>query len=280
MKFHKAEADVFVPDGSDGDDAIRRTTHMGIGAHQDDIEIMAYHGVVECFGKKDKWFTGVTCTDGAGSPRSGLYESYSDEDMRRVRMQEQRAAAMAGRYSAQIQLGYASKEAKSKSDARLTDDLASIFDAARPDVVYTHNPADKHATHVAVMMAVIAALRRLPQDARPSLVYGCEVWRSLDWLPDDFKKVLDASPRPNLAAALLDVYDSQISGGKRYDLAVIGQRRSNATYLDTHGVDLYEAATYAMDLTPLIKSDTLTLSYYVGGMLDKFRSIVSAQLGQ
>ena len=30
---------------------------------------MAYHGVAECFGRKDKWFTGVVVTNGAGSPR-------------------------------------------------------------------------------------------------------------------------------------------------------------------------------------------------------------------
>ena len=31
--------------------AVAKTTHMAIGAHQDDIEIMAYHGVLECFGR-------------------------------------------------------------------------------------------------------------------------------------------------------------------------------------------------------------------------------------
>ena len=52
MQFHNAGADFFVPDGADADAALARTTHLCISAHQDDIEIMAYHGVAECFGRR------------------------------------------------------------------------------------------------------------------------------------------------------------------------------------------------------------------------------------
>jgi hypothetical protein len=55
-------------------------------------------------------------------------------------------------------------------------------------------------------------------------VLGCEVWRDLDWLLDSDKVALDSSAKPELAAALLKVFDSQISGGKRYDLATLGRR--------------------------------------------------------
>ena len=75
MRFHNAGADLFVPDGSPADAALARTTHLCIAAHQDDIEIMAYHGIAECFGRKDRGFTGVVVTNGAGSPRSGIYGS-------------------------------------------------------------------------------------------------------------------------------------------------------------------------------------------------------------
>src|ERR1044071_3343272 len=73
------------------------------GAAQDDIEIMAYHGIAECFGQKDKWFTGVVVTNGAGSPRSGIYGQYSDDEMQKVRLMEQRKAAYVGEYACQIQ---------------------------------------------------------------------------------------------------------------------------------------------------------------------------------
>ncbi|MCP4225739.1 MAG: hypothetical protein GY773_20585, partial [Actinomycetia bacterium] len=48
-------AQVFVPDGLDEAGAIARATHMAIGAHQDDIPIMAHHGILECFGQSDRW---------------------------------------------------------------------------------------------------------------------------------------------------------------------------------------------------------------------------------
>ena len=76
MKLNKSNADIYIPDGIDPDAAISRTTHMAIGAHQDDIEIMAYHGISECYGSKDHWFTGITTTNGAGSPRDGIYGDY------------------------------------------------------------------------------------------------------------------------------------------------------------------------------------------------------------
>ena len=46
-------------------------THMCVAAHQDDIEIMAYAPIAECYDSDEKFFAGVVVTDGAGSPRTG-----------------------------------------------------------------------------------------------------------------------------------------------------------------------------------------------------------------
>ena len=73
---------IYIPDGTEEKKAIVRTTHLAISAHQDDIEFMAYAPIAECFGKADKWFSGIVVTDGAGSPRSGLYADYTDEEMK------------------------------------------------------------------------------------------------------------------------------------------------------------------------------------------------------
>src|SRR5436305_4768012 len=108
MQFHKSDADIFVPDGVDAAEALARTTHLCIAAHQDDIEIMAYHGIAECFGRGDRWFTGVVVTNGAGSPRSGSYGDYTDDRMQQVRVLEQRKAAYVGEYACQIQLAFPS----------------------------------------------------------------------------------------------------------------------------------------------------------------------------
>ena len=192
MKFHHSTADFFVPDGADPRAALSRTTsYLCISAHQDDIEIMAYHGIAECFGLKDKWFTGVVVTNGAGSPRSGIYGDYTDQEMQKVRLIEQRKAAYVGDYACQIQLGFTSSEVKSPTETAVVNDLKQILQAAQPEYVYLHNLADKHDTHIGTVLRSLAALRAL--EHKPKKVYGCEVWRDLDWLSDSEKQVLASS---------------------------------------------------------------------------------------
>jgi LmbE family N-acetylglucosaminyl deacetylase len=159
MRLHNSGADVFVPDGLDPEAALGRTTHLCICAHQDDIEIMAYHGIAECFGQKEQWFTGVVVTNGAGSPRSGIYGQYTDLEMQKVRLTEQRKAAYVGEYACQIQLGFTSAQVKDPNETKVIEDLSQVLRAARPSFVYLHNPADKHDTHIGVVLRSIAALR-------------------------------------------------------------------------------------------------------------------------
>lgn len=278
MPFHNSHADLFVPDGAAPDAALARTTHLCITAHQDDIEIMAYHGIAECFGQKDKWFTGVVVTNGAGSPRSGIYGGYSDDEMQKVRLVEQRKAAYVGEYACQIQLGFTSAAVKNPSEPAVVADLAKILRATKPEVVYLHNLADKHDTHVAVATRSIAALRAVRGESVPKKVYGCEVWRDLDWLPDNDKQVLPVSARSNIAAALVGVFDSQVTGGKRYDLATAGRRLANATYFASHGTDEESALSFAMDLTPLVADPNLPVAEYVLGFVDRFRTDVEKRM--
>ncbi|MCX8052695.1 MAG: PIG-L family deacetylase [Armatimonadetes bacterium] len=270
MQLNNPTSEIFVPDGSDIEEAVARTTHMCIGAHQDDIEIAACHGILECFGKPDKHFMGVVVTNGSGSPRDDLYAHYTDEQMMAVRRLEQRKAAFVGEYCAQAFLDYTSAAVKDPSNTKIIDDLKRIVTAARPEVIYTHNLADKHDTHVAVSLRLIAALRELPRNERPTRLLGVEIWRDLDWLVDEDKTVLDVSAHENISAALLGVFDSQICGGKRYDLATMGRRRAHATYHESHGVDVSTALSYAMDLTPLIYDDSINPGTYVQSFIDRF----------
>jgi LmbE family N-acetylglucosaminyl deacetylase len=278
MQFHNSDADFFVPDGTAQEAALKRTTHLCVSAHQDDIEIMAYHGIAECFGRKEKWFTGVVATNGAGSPRSGIYGDSTDEEMQKVRLAEQRKAAYVGEYACQIQLGFTSAQVKNPDETAVVEDLQRILRAARPEFVYLHNLADKHDTHVAAALRSIAALRAVRQDVKPKRVYGCEVWRDLDWLPDESKQALPVSARSNIAAALVGVFDSQVSGGKRYDLATAGRRLAHATYYASHGTDEESALSFAMDLTPLVEDPSLPLTDYVLAFVDRFRADVEKRL--
>jgi LmbE family N-acetylglucosaminyl deacetylase len=279
MELTNPGAHIYVPDGIDAAAAIARTTHAAIGAHQDDIPIMAHDGVEQCFGKTDKWLLGVTVTDGAGSSRTDLYADYSDEQMREVRIVEEKKAAFVGEYGAAVLLDYPSSAVKDGSDDAIVDELAGLLAAAQPEVVYTHNLADKHDTHVAVALRTIAAIRKLPPNTRPSAVYGCEVWRDLDWMIDADKVVFDVTARANLSAAMMGVYDSQISGGKRYDLATTGRRLAHATFSESHQVDVAQALIYAMDLTALIVDSTDAAAHVVGH-IERMRQEVSDRISR
>ena len=280
MKFFKPDASIFIPDGLPPDQAFRRITHLGIGAHQDDLEIMAFHGIEKCYGSQGLWFGAVTCTNGAGSPRAGQYASYTDEAMAALRRREQEKAAILGNYGALVQLNYTSPEVKNVAGGRLKSDLVQVLKAARPEVVYTHNPADKHDTHLAVVFTALAALRELAPEERPRTVYGCEVWRGLDWMDDADKVALDVGRRETLSMALIGVYDSQVEGGKRYDLATIGRRRANASYFQSHETDEAEQLSFAMDLTPLVRDGGLDVADYVLGHVDRFRSSVESKINK
>ena len=249
MEFTKKNAIAYYPEGEDKEQKI---THLCISAHQDDIELMAYHGIVECFGQKDRWFSGVVVTDGSGSPRSGIYADYSDEEMKEVRVKEQIKASIVGEYGSQYMLAFSSSEVKYGGDA-VVNDIYKILKATKPKFVYTHNLADKHDTHVAVALRTIQALQMLEDDEKPIMLYGCEVWRSLDWVNDKEKLVLDVSGHPNLSRALVSVFDSQICGGKRYDLACDGRRLANATYYESHSTDESDMTAYAVNMTALME---------------------------
>lgn len=280
MKLSRPESDIFVPDGTAPDAALARTTHLCVAAHQDDIEIMAHDGITACFGREDRHFTGVVVTNGAGSPRTGQYATMTDADMQKVRRDEQRKAAELGRYSLQLQLAHPSADVKRPGVAGVRSDLTAIFGGCSPEIVYLHQPADKHDTHIGVLLRCLEAMRSLPQERRPKRVVGCEVWRDLDWLLDADKVALDASAQPELAAELLKVFDSQISGGKRYDLAAVGRRLANATFHTSHATDKASAITWAMDLTPLVQNDLLSPLDFVLNHVERFRSDVAARIKQ
>jgi LmbE family N-acetylglucosaminyl deacetylase len=280
MKFTLDTAELFVPDGLPAEQALARTTHLCLAAHQDDIEIMAANPILTCFQQKDLWFTGVVVTDGRGSPRDDLYKDYSDEDMRVVRFLEQKKAAFIGEYAAQILLDYPSKMIKDGSNKLAVADIVKILKATHPQFVYTHNLADKHDTHVGVTMKVIEAIRQLSKDEQPEKLYGCEVWRDLDWMVDTDKVDFDCTAHENLQMALVAVFDSQICGGKRYDLATMGRRKAHATYYASHGTDTTAGLTFGMDLTPLIADPSKDPGAYVQEYIQRFAQDVVDRVKQ
>ena len=260
---------IFIPDEVETDIALERATHLCFAAHQDDTEFMAYHAIKTCYDKDDEWFTSVIVTDGAGSPRIGKYAAFTDEDMKNIRVQEQNEAALIGHYGAQIQLGYSSRSVKA-NEKGIVDEIKEIITQCTPQIIYTHNLADKHSTHVATALRVIEAIRALPEDRKPEQLIGLEVWRSLDWVADKQKQVFDASANPALAQELMSVFDSQIAGGKRYDEAVMGRRKANATFLADHEVDRLGYAVYGIGMSALMHT-TITYEQFISHLIDTFK---------
>ena len=280
MQLRNAKGQVYIPDGSGAAAAMQRTTHLCIAAHQDDVEIMAYGPIVECYDDSNKFFSAVVVTDGAGSPRDGDYASMTDEEMQGVRKQEQNDAAKMGRYSAMLQLGYPSKAAKASGDGACAEEIASIIKACSPEVIFTHNLADKHDTHVGVALRTLEAIRKLPADQRPKKLYSMEVWRGLDWLLDGDKVVFNTDINPQLASDILAVFASQVAGGKRYDLAAIGRRVANATFFASHAVDTCNSCSYALDITALMLDDTLCPTDFINAHIDSMRADVKDRLAR
>jgi LmbE family N-acetylglucosaminyl deacetylase len=283
MKFSRPDADLYLPERSAGltaDAALARTTHLCVIAHQDDIEFNAYPAVAECYGSQDRFFTGVVMTNGAGSARTGRFAATTDEEMQAIRRQEQRSAAQIGGYNLQLQLAHSSRDVKQPGHAGVRADLTAIFGGCRAalQTVYLHQPADKHDTHVACFLRCIEAIRVLPRERRPRRVLGVEGWRGLEWLVDADKVALDASPHPALANQLMEVFESQIAGGKRYDVAIRGRRAANATLHESHAVDQASAISWAMDLTPLVRDEMLSPLDFALKHVDRLRSDVAQRL--
>jgi LmbE family N-acetylglucosaminyl deacetylase len=283
MKLSRPDADIYLPAISAGltaDAALARTTHLCVIAHQDDIEINAYPPVAECFERKDRFFTGVVMTNGAGSARTGKFANVTDAQMQGIRRDEQRRAADLGKYNLQLQLGHASSDVKKPGHSGVRADLVTIFGGCSPQVVYLHQPMDKHDTHVACFMRCIEAIRTLPRERRPKRVLGVEGWRDLDWLADADKVPLDASPNPELAEKLINVFESQVAGGKRYDRAAFGRRAANATFFASHATDTASSLAFAVDLTPLVQNEMISPLDFALNHVDRFRSDVATRLRQ
>jgi LmbE family N-acetylglucosaminyl deacetylase len=275
LRFHQPAAELYVPRRRTLAEAIAHTAYLGVGAHPDDLELMAAYPILQGMESHSSRFSGVVVADGAGSP--GGERLLTDQEMRILRRQEQREAADLGNYAALFQLAYPSSVLKGPGHSDAVDDLEKILKALRPQEVYTHNLADKHDTHVAVLLKLVAAIRRLPMDQRPRRLIGCEAWRDLDWLSDEDKV---AMPVENLAVseALIKVFQSQIQSGKRYDLAALGRRRAHATYQSSHTVDKYGGLILGMDMTPLMLDDSLSPEALFARLAADFENEVKARI--
>jgi LmbE family N-acetylglucosaminyl deacetylase len=274
LELSRHRAEVFVPDGGDPEAALASVTHLGIGAHADDLEIMAYHGIRCGLDDPAARFGGVVCTDGAGATRAGAFTGATNHEMRLIRADEQREAARRGGYAAIVQLAHPSSAVKQGVAPAVVSELAAVLDAARSDVVYTHNPMDAHVTHLGVCAATLEAIRGLPAEARPRRVLGCEGWRGLDWLAAADKRWLELGKDSEHWSSLIESFASQLAG-RPFASGALGRAHANAVFREAYSEGGDEQAWLAVDLTPVVQEGGPDLVSFVREHLERFQAEVT-----
>jgi len=280
MKFGRSDAEFFVPDGATQEEAMRRAPILAIGAHPDDIEILAIPGILDGIRAGGNKLFGVVATNGGGSLRTGEYANLSYLDMRDIRVREQKQAAVIGRYAGVVLLNYESSEMKDSRNGHPDEDLRAVITGVKPETVYLHNPFDRHDTHVAVCLRSIAAFRAVTAATgwMPKKMYGCEVWRGLDWLVHCDRTALPVHDPDHLADQLIKVYHSQMIHENHYDLAARGRRIANATYQESHSLGSEHEMAFTVDLLPLLEDPAIPVADFVRHTIDRFRADAVSRL--
>jgi len=163
-------------------------------------------------------------------------------------------------------------------------DIQKILAEVQPDVVYTHNIFDKNPIHQKLAQIVIDAIMLMDEESRPRLVYGCELNRALNWLPDKYRVTFDLSENKELQNRLIGVYDTKAEQSKNYAKAVMGRKMANATFITTE-VDPGEEEKmiwYGINLSPVVQKNisvkeycTKILSDFNKEVLDGIRDTIS-----
>ena len=223
-----------------------KTRILIIGAHQDDIEIMGCQAIVKAK-EVDAEVIGIVCSD------NGL-----------IRYNEQHKAARMGGFEVH-QLYYSTEMLRNPQiETGILNDLIKFYKA---DFILTHNLMDNHPTHIAVCMRVIKAMRQ--EDFPPCVLFGCEVWGSLDWLPNRTQLVLDYS-EIGVIKSLIGQHQSRITPFRNYTEAAVGRLIANATFCRENKKNEFEMASNVMDMTELVSNHELTPMEFIKQHISMF----------
>jgi LmbE family N-acetylglucosaminyl deacetylase len=253
------------------EDMISRSTHIGIAAHHDDLEIMAFHAISQCFESQDLSFLGIILTDGANSPRTNEYRNTRNSEMIELRKKEQIEACRRGKYGGIIFLNLTSDQVK-KNDPRLRQNLKQIVRLAKPLEIILHNPFDFHPTHRASFFYTLETLESFQPSIEKSTIIASEVWGSLEWLPKQYRIIMDTSGSKNLAHDLLSCFSSQIQGGKNYLEATLGRRISNATFHHFDATDERYSMNFGLNMNLYFKAHPQKIKDFLEDILETHKN--------
>ncbi len=221
--------------------ALKNATDVAVGAHQDDVEIMAGPQLLKTAADPKRQWLSIIMTDGAAS-KSILNECSTEltpKQLTDMRQREQREAAqMAGapviqmKYPSAVVNGHMGEGKKREAGYA----LGTLF-AAMPDVenVFGHNPLDKHPTHIAVFAAQTAALRAAKPEKLKKVV-GMEVWGGLTGLPEKMLEIFVVDQQEDLGRLekIIQLFQSQILGqGRNYAAGTVDRMIGHAAYVSS-----------------------------------------------
>jgi LmbE family N-acetylglucosaminyl deacetylase len=247
----------YSPQGLDPNEARARTRILAIGAHPDDLEFMCLEPIARSLSHGS--FGGLIVSSGSGSIRSPQHAQLSSADYSELRWSEQKEAARIGNYSFVDSLNLDSGPLRSPEGfEELVGKLKNYLLGFELDEIYLHQPFDRHPTHVRSCFAALEALRRLPQPKRPAHVFGCEVWRNIDWIPASKKTLRPLGQKElELQVRLAQVFESQADpmSAKNYVQALVGRKTANAVFQEGLTRDAGIAQEVYFDLNNWVKSE-------------------------
>ncbi|MGA5702519.1 PIG-L deacetylase family protein [Peterkaempfera bronchialis] len=170
---------------------------LAIGAHPDDIELGCGATLLRAR-RAGASVTLLVLTDGRLGPGDA-----------ELRAHEQRQAA--DFLGAEL-VGGGFRDGELDHRPALVNRIEEVLDAVRPDLVFTHAPADSHQDHRAAATATVAAARTL------ATVLHYETPSTLDFQPVVFGDITGLVPEK---LRLLRHHLSQVIGGRRIDLAAL-----------------------------------------------------------
>ena len=236
-------------------------------------------GILACFRPARQVVHWASWPPTAPAARATAYtRTITDEEMRAVRRTEQKKAAFVGEYAAAgVFLDYPSLRSRTPP-SRPGGGHKAADRRGRPEIVYTHNLATSttRTSRWRCGRSPPSAGCRRKTAAASFTAARCGAvstgWRTTTrWCSHS----TSARTSP---WRCVGVFDSQIAGGKRYDMATMGRRRANATYYESHAVDAGQSMNFAMDLTPLIQDDKLDANKYVQRYIEHLAQDVSQRI--
>lgn len=235
-------------------------------AHPDDAEFGCYALIRKCM-KEGKRLLVIVVTTGSKCPLAGSFADRAEE-MERIRAEEQFEAARIGNYSV-LMLGYESADLRGAGSDLVCGVLEQILSQCSAAEIWTHNPFDRHPTHLSVLRLLLAAIRRMNRSKRPTKLYGAELWGGLDHVPAEHIEEFDVSDDLGLRRALIEAFRSQ-NEAKNYAAGVPGREAGHATFRASHSNNRMTACDLALNMAPLLEDDTLSLEDWTKQLLDKY----------